>query len=77
MDRGTEVTVIAYGGVLLHRRVWEDVGIGVLVCSEEDYKRALRLGEEPPASGFPKQDVFTANDPRVRNGRLQEAQMGR
>lgn len=74
MDRGTEVTVVAYGGVLLHRRVWEDVGAGILVCSEEDYKRALRLGKEPPAAGFPKQDVFMANDPRVQSGHPQEAQ---
>jgi hypothetical protein len=66
MDRGSEVTVVAYRGIRHHRRVWEDVGEGVLVCSEEDYKRALRLGEEPLTVGFPKQDVFPVNDPRAQ-----------
>ena len=60
------MTVIAYRGVPLKRRVWEDVGPGVLVCSEEEYKRALRLGEEPPTVGFPKQDVLMPDDPRAR-----------
>ncbi len=58
LTRGTVVTVVALRGVRLQRRVWEDVGSGVLVCSEEDYRRALRLGEEPQAAGFPKQDVL-------------------
>lgn len=66
MDRGSEVTVIAYRGIRLQRRVWEDVGPGVLVCSEEEYNRALQLGQEPPAVGFPKQDVLMADDPRMR-----------
>jgi len=29
LERGTEVTVIAFGGKRLRRRVWEDVGEGV------------------------------------------------
>jgi hypothetical protein len=65
MDRGSEVIVIAYRGVPLQRRVWDLSGDGVLVCSEEEYKRALRVGDEPLAVGFPKWDVFAANDPRA------------
>lgn len=66
MDRGSEVVVVAYRGVALPRRVWEVAGKGVLVCSEEEYRRALRLGEEPRAVGFPKWDVFLADDPKAR-----------
>jgi hypothetical protein len=77
MDRGSKVTVVAYGGGLLHRRVWEDVGAGVLVCSEEEYRRALRLGEEPPAAGFPKRDVFMGDDPQTWSNHVQEAHLGR
>lgn len=65
MERGTEVTVVAYGGIRLQRRVWEDTGAGVLVCAEDDYERAVRLGEEPPAAGFPKQDVFVVDKQRT------------
>ena len=58
MNRGMEVTVIGFRGVKLRRRVWEDVGAGVLVCAEDDYHRALSTGDEPPCAGFPKQDVL-------------------
>lgn len=57
LDRGDEVTVTAYGGAQLRRRVWEDVGTGVLLCSETEYRRALEIGLEPQYSGFPKEDV--------------------
>lgn len=66
MDRGSEVIVISYRGIPLQRRVWEVVGPGVLVCSEEEYKRAVRFGEEPQTVGFPKQDVLMANDGRAQ-----------
>jgi hypothetical protein len=57
MNRGTAVTIIAYRGKLLQRRVWEDSGQGVMVCSEEAYQHALMTGEEPLCSGFPKRDI--------------------
>ena len=58
LDRGDEVTVVAYRGERLRRRVWEDVGPGVLLCSETEYHRALQGGAEPQYSGFPKEDVI-------------------
>jgi hypothetical protein len=61
MEKGAQVTVIGFRGVELQRRVWEDVGLGVLVCAEDDYQRALEYGVEPPCAGFPKQDVFEAS----------------
>ena len=57
MNRGTKVTAIAYGGKHLRRRVWEDSGNGVMLCTEEGYQRALAMDEEPLCSGFPKSDV--------------------
>jgi hypothetical protein len=58
LSRGTEVIVIAYGGKRLRRRVWEDVGEGVLICTEEEYQRAMREQDEANSSGFPKEDVL-------------------
>src|SRR5207253_162243 len=40
LERGARITVRAYRGALLERRVWQDAGRGVLVCSEEGFKRA-------------------------------------
>jgi hypothetical protein len=59
--RGTEVTVVAYGGERLRRRVWQDLGSGVLLCSEREYQRALGVGDEPQYSGFPKEDVVAVH----------------
>ncbi len=72
-ERGTEVTVIAYRGVLLQRRVWEDTGPGVLVCTEEEWRRAERAGEEPLWSGFPKQDVIVRTEDDRVDARQQES----
>jgi hypothetical protein len=58
MERGDEVTVVSFRGVLLQRRVWEDAGVGVLVCSENDYQQALLSGDEPLFVGFPKRDII-------------------
>ena len=58
MERGAEVTVVAYRGERLRRRVWEDAGPGVLICSEEEYQRAMREGDEPLYVGFPREDVI-------------------
>lgn len=65
LDRGAEVTVRAYRGELLHRRVWQDTGRGVMLCSESGFQRAVESGEPPLCSGFPKEDV-------VRVGRAED-----
>lgn len=60
MDRGAEVTVIVFRGERRRRRVWEDLGPGVLICTEEEYRRAVETGEEPMYVGFPREDVIGA-----------------
>ncbi len=62
LSRGTEVTVIAFGGERLRRRVWEDTGEGVLICREEEYQRAIREQDEANCSGFPKEDVIEVHN---------------
>lgn len=58
MERGTEVTVRAFGGKLLRRLVWEDLqNGGVLICSADGYRRAMQAGEEPLWAGFPAADI--------------------
>ena len=62
LERGTVVTVIAFGGKRLRRRVWEDTGEGVWICKEEEYQRAIREHDEANCSGFPKEDVVEVLD---------------
>lgn len=57
MKRGEIVRVRLYGGEIVLRRVWEDAGSGLLLCTEEAYRHALETGEEPICVGFPRQDV--------------------
>lgn len=57
LNRGDIVTVIAFGGRKLHRRVWEDIGDVILICTEEEYQRALRFKDEATCSGFPKDTI--------------------
>lgn len=64
-ERGMQVVVTAYEGRQVQRRVWEDAGDGVLVCSEEEYRRALRNKDEARAAGVSKHDVAEV----VGNGR--------
>lgn len=68
LSRGTEITVIAYGGERLRRRVWEDVGEGVLICREEEYQRAIREHDEANCSGFPKEDVVEVHTSPLAQG---------
>lgn len=68
MKRGERVTVVAFRGNRLDRRVWEDVGAGVLVCSDDEYQKALQLGIEPQSSGFPKQDVSLVDSLTAERG---------
>ena len=62
LNRGTEVTVIAFGGRKLRRRVWEDIGDVILICTEEEYQRALHYNDEATCSGFPKDDIVEVHN---------------
>jgi hypothetical protein len=57
MEKGDLVTVRAFGGELLKRRVVNELTNVVLVCSEKEYRKAAEEGREPDAVGFPKEDV--------------------
>jgi hypothetical protein len=57
LKRGQPVTVIAYGGRRLERRVIYDRGRTVVVCTEEEFHRAAQESREPDGVGFPKKDV--------------------
>lgn len=60
MERGILVWARVYpeGERLL--RVWMDVGSGVLLTSEAEYKAAQEGQHEPVVVGFPKSDVRQA-----------------
>jgi hypothetical protein len=57
MECGDVVEVVVYGGKRVTARVWGVAGAGVLICSEEEYREALKSGSEPPYAGFPQEDV--------------------
>lgn len=50
---GMVVVVRAYGGVELTRRVVVDLAKTVVVCTEEEYRRAQKDRREPDGIGFP------------------------
>ena len=56
-ERGQLVTVKAFGGVILTRRVVTDLGRRVVICSEAEYRDATDTGREPEGVGFPRADV--------------------
>lgn len=55
---GDEVLLLAYRGEKLRRRVWQDFGRGVAICSEASYQEAIRTGIEPLCVGWPREDVL-------------------
>jgi hypothetical protein len=57
VKRGDEIQVRDWKGTVLRRVVWEDAGVGVLVCTPEAYARYLNEGVEPNYMGFPKDDI--------------------
>jgi hypothetical protein len=63
---GDVVRLRAYKGEILIRRVWQDVGRGVAICSEGAYQRALQTGEEPNCVGWPREDVLEIVTPAAR-----------
>ena len=60
MERGMKIVVVAYGGERIRARVWGDLGPGVLICSEEEYRRAIESETEPLYAGFPREDLIEA-----------------
>ena len=58
MERGMSVTVKAFQGELLRRRVWQDKGEVVLLTYEKEYQRALREGDTAEAAGWPRGDIM-------------------
>lgn len=59
LQQGTEVTVI-FMGQQLRQRVWVDLETLILVCSDEEYQRAL--GEQRDAtnlSGIRRENIVT------------------
>ena len=62
LQRGWEVTVLAFGDEKLRRRVWKEVGKVVFICTEEEYQRALKQKDEARTAGFPKEDVIEVHD---------------
>ena len=74
MQKGQKVDVLDFRGRQLSRRVWEDAGRGVLVCTEEGYLDAVQSDDEPPLVGFPKQDVQLAVEAEKLQRNLHEQQ---
>lgn len=63
MERGELVRVRVYSGEVVPRRVWQDVGRGVLLCTEDGYERAIKTGREPVCVGFPRDDIEPGDSP--------------
>ena len=62
MEAGDRVQVTEYGGRKLIRRVVANRGESIVVCNEEEYKRATGKGREPDGIGFPRQSVRPLGD---------------
>lgn len=56
-SRGETVSVEAYGGEILTRRVVVDTSNVVVVCNEQEYQRANAERREPDGVGFPREAV--------------------
>ncbi len=57
-ERGDQVLVQGYDGKTAVLRIWESLGRGLLLCTEEGYHRKMS-GQEAPAVGFPLWDVVS------------------
>lgn len=60
MKRGDHVRLRGYGGEELVRRVVDETGAHVIVCTEEEYQAALKESRPPAAVGFRKTDIVGA-----------------
>jgi hypothetical protein len=66
MNKGDAVTVRAFGGEFLTRRVVEDLGKTIIICSEAEFSRAQSEGRDPDGIGFPVEDVEKISSRRDR-----------
>jgi hypothetical protein len=70
MQRGERVKVKAFGNNILERVVWEDIGPGVLVCTEDAYTSACvffgPVACYPKARGHRQRKSATAGALRVK-----------
>ena len=57
MEKGVLVEVVLFGGGRAKRRVVQDGGKVVIVCTESEYRRARAEGRQPEGIGFPRGDV--------------------
>ncbi len=57
LKKGEMVVAKTYGGGEVERRVWEDIGETVYLCSERQYEALNKGWDAPMPIGFPKQDV--------------------
>lgn len=57
LKKGEMVMAKTYGGGQVERRVWEDTGETVYLCSERQYEALNKGWDAPMPIGFPKQDV--------------------
>ena len=58
MKVGDRVTVVAYGGKRLARRVVADRGRAVVICNEIEYSQAQVEGRKPDGIAFPRECVL-------------------
>lgn len=58
MKRGQRINVRLFGGKIVERIVWKDVGRGVLLCTAESFEEAERTGTEPVTVGFSKETLI-------------------
>ncbi len=58
MNKGDTVIVLAHGGVKLRRRIVEDKGDVVLLCSDDEFLEAEKIGRVPSCIGFPSKDII-------------------
>lgn len=56
-QRGDRVIVQGLGGRTAILRVWEDRGSGVVVSSDDGYRRLMAGDDTAPQVGFPAADV--------------------
>ena len=66
MKKGDAVKVRAFGGEFLTRRVVEDLGKTIIICSEAEFSRAQSEGRDPNGIGFPVEDVQKISPKRER-----------
>jgi len=57
LKRGEKVVAKTFGGAEVVRRVWEDAGETIYLCSDRQYEALSKGWEAPMPIGFPKSDV--------------------